>query len=256
MVPEDEKEEPTQKPEGDEEMNTGQDDALEATPFARVFGRLNYCETSATRRRLRPLWDPGRASWTCKKDACIHGGSTHIVRHAAWLIPRLNLCFAHLPEVGNGYGNLAPKLADKWKSAVWLGKSDLADEHLVRTNEGVENARSAGRLAERSWGGRKPSSRCRNTTETEVDNPAAGPLAPPPAAQEVPEDEKEEHLVYGGGPVIMSRLNEAVVTDDLGNLSNMEGTGPWFRDCYEERRGAQSGVFWFFRSSSGMLFFF
>ena len=46
------------------------------------FDRLNCCEASATRRRLRPLGDPGRASWRYrllerKKDTCIHGGSTH-----------------------------------------------------------------------------------------------------------------------------------------------------------------------------------
>ena len=34
---------------------------------------------------------------------------------------------------------------------MWLGKSDLTDEHLVRTDEGVAYARSARRLAEFSW---------------------------------------------------------------------------------------------------------
>ena len=58
---------------------------------------------------------------------------------------------AHLPEVGKGSGNPAPKLADKWKSGMWLGKSDLTDEHLVRTDEGVVYARSVRRLAEHSW---------------------------------------------------------------------------------------------------------
>ena len=58
---------------------------------------------------------------------------------------------AHLPEVGKGSGNPAPKLADRWKSGVWLGKSDLADEHLVRTDDGVVYARSVRRLAENSW---------------------------------------------------------------------------------------------------------
>ena len=42
-------------------------------------------------------------------------------------------------------------LADRWKSGVWLGKSDLTDEHLVRTNDGVVYARSVRRLAENSW---------------------------------------------------------------------------------------------------------
>ena len=43
------------------------------------------------------------------------------------------------------------KLADRWKSGVWLGKSDLTDEHLVRTDDGVVYARSVRRLAENSW---------------------------------------------------------------------------------------------------------
>ena len=99
-----------------------------------------------------------------------------IVRHAAWLIPRFRgseiqfpfyramggpyrgklvefgeTVLAHLPGVGKGSGNPAPKLADRWKSGVWLGKSDLTDEHLVRTDDGVVYARSVRRLAENSW---------------------------------------------------------------------------------------------------------
>ena len=34
---------------------------------------------------------------------------------------------------------------------MWLGKSDLTDEHLVRTDDGVMYARSVRRLAENSW---------------------------------------------------------------------------------------------------------
>ena len=49
---------------------------------------------------------------------------------------------AHLPEAEKGSGNPAPKLADRWTSAVWLCKSDLTDEHLVRTDEGDVYARS------------------------------------------------------------------------------------------------------------------
>ena len=60
---------------------------------------------------------------------------------------------AHLPEVGKVSGNPAPKLADRWKSGVWLGKSDLTDEHLVQTDDGVVSARSVRRLAENSWSG-------------------------------------------------------------------------------------------------------
>ena len=45
----------------------------------------------------------------------------------------------------------APNLADRWKSGVWLGKSDLTNEHLVRTDDGVMFARSVRRLAENNW---------------------------------------------------------------------------------------------------------
>ena len=101
-----------------------------------------------------------------------------IVRHAAWPIPRFRgievqspfyramggpyrgklvefgeTVLAHLPQVGKGSGNPAPKLEDRWKSGVWLGKSDLTDEHLVRTDDGVMYARSVRRLAENSWSG-------------------------------------------------------------------------------------------------------
>ena len=63
----------------------------------------------------------------------------------------LDTVLAHLPEVGKGSGNPAPKLADRWKSSVWVGKSDLTDEHFVRTDDGVVYARSVRRLAENSW---------------------------------------------------------------------------------------------------------
>ena len=42
-------------------------------------------------------------------------------------------------------------MADRWKSGVWLGESDLTDEHLVRTDDGVVYAGSVRRLAENSW---------------------------------------------------------------------------------------------------------
>ena len=131
-----------------------------------------------------------------------------IVRHAAWLIPRLRRndvqsplyramggscrgtllecgesVLAHLPKVEKGAGNPAPKLADRWQSAVWLGKSDLTDEHLVRTDGGVVYARSVRRLAEHSWSEvslRAAVETPQKPTSTTVDiPPAAEPLAPP-----------------------------------------------------------------------------
>ena len=75
-----------------------------------------------------------------------------------------------LAELGKGSGNRAPKLADRWNSAVWLGKSDLTDEHLVRTDDRVVEARSIRRLVEHSWSCEKPACSCRNTTEAEGDD--------------------------------------------------------------------------------------
>ena len=144
-----------------------------------------------------------------------------IVRHAALLNPRFRrnhaqspfkramggpyrgmlqefgeAVLAHLPGVRKGSGNPAPKLADRWKSAVCLGKSDLTDEHLVRTDEGVVYARRVRRIAEHSW----PEENLRAVVETPQTPksptldipPAADPLAPPPAEPEVHGDEKEQ----------------------------------------------------------------
>ena len=102
---------------------------------------------------------------------------------------------AHLPEVGNGSGNPAPKTY-RWKSAVWLGKSDLTDEHPVRTDEGVAYGRSVRRLADHSWS----EENLRAVVETQQKPksttadipPAAEPLAPRLAAPEVPGDEQKE----------------------------------------------------------------
>ena len=104
--------------------------------------------------------------------------------------------FAHLRDFGKGSENTALKLADRRKSAVWLGKSVITDEHLVRTDAGVVYARSVRRVDESSWS----EENLRVVVETPqkpkttiVDIPlAAEPLALLHAPQEVPEDEKEE----------------------------------------------------------------
>ena len=127
---------------------------------------------------------------------------------------------ARLPEVGKGSGNPALKLADRWKSAVLLGKSDLADEHVVRTDEGVVYARSIRRLVQHSWSEKnlpavvetpqKP-----KTTIAEIPL-AAEPLTLPREPQETLEDEKRENKRTGGrrrnvrwSPVDMEETQEA-----------------------------------------------
>ena len=111
-----------------------------------------------------------------------------------WTIPRTEFgesVLAHFSEMRKG-----PKLLDRWKSAVWLGKSELTDEHLVRTDERVVYARSVRRLAEHSWSEvnlRAVVETPQKPKSTTVDiPPAAEPLSPPPEAPEIPEDEKEE----------------------------------------------------------------
>ena len=57
----------------------------------------------------------------------------------------------HLPEIGKGSGNPAPKVGRQMETRRVAGKSDLTDEHLVRTDDGAVYARSVRRLAENSW---------------------------------------------------------------------------------------------------------
>ena len=64
----------------------------------------------------------------------------------------------------------APKLADRWKSGVWLGKSDLTDEHLVRTDDGVVFARNVRRLRREQLVRREPQVSHRDCTEAEIDD--------------------------------------------------------------------------------------
>ena len=103
---------------------------------------------------------------------------------------------AHLSEVGKGSGNPAPKLADRWKSGVWLGKSDLTDEHLVRTDDGVMYARRVRRLAENSWSEEnlkavvETPQKPRSMTTDEASDPRVVPEA---HEQESPNEEANEN---------------------------------------------------------------
>ena len=79
--------------------------------------------------------------------------------------------FSHIfQKLKKRSGNPAPKLADRWKSAVWPGKSDLTDEHLVRTDDGIIFARSVRRLAEHSWSEEESQISRRDSTDAEVDS--------------------------------------------------------------------------------------
>ena len=79
---------------------------------------------------------------------------------------------------------------------MWLGKSDLTDEHLVITYEGVVCARNVRRLAERSWSVENlrevVETPQRPKTTIEDIPPAAEPLAIPHEPQEADEEAKEE----------------------------------------------------------------
>ena len=142
-----------------------------------------------------------------------------IVRHAAWLIPRFRgsetqspfyramggpcrgklvefgeTVLAHLPEVGKGSGNPAPKLADRWKSGVWLGKSDLTDEHLVRTDDGVMYARKCTTTCREQLVRREPQSSRRDPQKPRsmtTDDASEPRVVPEAHEQESPERRSE-----------------------------------------------------------------
>ena len=77
----------------------------------------------------------------------------------------------HRYEVGKVSGNSIPKLVERCKPAVWLGKkSDLTDEHLVRTEDGIVCTRSVRRVKATTLVGREPPSNRQNTTGTEVND--------------------------------------------------------------------------------------
>ena len=185
-----------------------------------VMQRDQWTTIKKCRDRCARCWQHFKTARNKDRLLTVH---IWIVRHAAWLIPRFKRkrcespfyratggpyrgqllefgesVLAHLPEVGNGSGNPAPKLADRWQSAVWLCKSDITDEHLVRTDEGVVYARSVRRPAEHRWSEENLRAIVENPQtprSTTVDiPPAAEPFAPPPppAAPEVPVDEKGE----------------------------------------------------------------
>ena len=82
-----------------------------------------------------------------------------------------------------------PKLADRWKYAVWLGKSDLTDEHLIRTDPGFVYGRSFRRLAEHSWLEENLGAVVKTPQKPRSTTKDAPSHVPPPAAPGVHEDE-------------------------------------------------------------------
>ena len=75
---------------------------------------------------------------------------------------------------------------------MWLGKSDLTDEHFVRTDDGVEYARSVRRFAEHNWS----EENLKSVTETPqkprstTTDSAADPRAVPEAHEHEKQDEE------------------------------------------------------------------
>ena len=128
--------------------------SFEVLPDGHIRGVENY--QKQLQGQLRTLLVAMQERMHCRPTAD-SALTRWIVRHAAWLIPRFRgsdvqspyyramggpyrgklvefgeTVLAHLPEVGKGSGNPAPKLADRWQSAVWLGKSDLTQFHQPR----------------------------------------------------------------------------------------------------------------------------
>ena len=77
---------------------------------------------------------------------------------------------AHHAEAGKGSGNPAPTLADRWTSGVWLGKSDLTDDHLVLTDDEVVFSAKSTTIRRKQLVRREPQVCHRDSTEAEVDD--------------------------------------------------------------------------------------
>ena len=125
-----------------------------------------------------------------------HSIEPWVVRIAGRCWSSANLCLLTFQRWVKESGNPAPKLAYRWKSAVWLDKINLTDEHLVRTDERVVYARSVRRLAEHSWSEENlravvETPQRPQTTIADLAR-AAEPIALPHEAPEAGEDAKEQ----------------------------------------------------------------
>ena len=77
---------------------------------------------------------------------------------------------------------------------MWLGKSDLTDEHLVRTDDGVVYARSVRRLAENSWSEENLKAVVETPQKSMTTDDASDPRVVPEAhEQESPNEEANEN---------------------------------------------------------------
>ena len=76
---------------------------------------------------------------------------------------------------------------------MWLDKSDLTDEHLVRTNEGVVYARSVRRLAEHSWSEENLRSVVQNPRSMTTDDTDDSRAVPEAHEQESPNEKVNEN---------------------------------------------------------------
>ena len=98
---------------------------------------------------------------------------------------------------------------------MWLGKSDLTDKHLVRTDDGVVKARSARRLAGHSWSEKN----LKSVTETPqkpkstTTDDAADPRAVPELHEHENQDEEANDNDGEDGEVMN-------VDEDLLNVVN------------------------------------
>ena len=140
------------------------------------------------RTRLAPMQD--RTQYRRASSALMKW----MVRRAAWLIPRFRrndaqppiyrvfggpcrpqllkcgaFVLAHLPDVGKGSGN--PAEAGRQVEIRCAARQQRSHRRTPgRTPEGVVYARSVRRIAEHSWLKEDLPSKCRDTTETSVDD--------------------------------------------------------------------------------------
>ena len=166
------------------------------------------------RTQYRPTTDSALMKWIVRHAAWfIRGNEVQLPVYRAMGCPYRGTLLEFDESVlahGKGSGNLAPKLAGN-PLCGW-GNSDLTDEHLTRTNEGVVYARSVRQPAEHSWSEENlpavvEAPQRPKTTIADIPlavEPLALPHEPPEAAEDAKEEptgEQEEDNEMQGEPV-------------------------------------------------------
>ena len=114
--------------------------------FASIFGRRQSCRSRPSHRCCRGWSD--NCGWILSRYAVGSDGRTGYARlkgreHTAGISIFGEANWYKLSKTAD-----LTKLDDRWRTSIWLGKSDRSDEHIVGLQTGAVLARSARRKVE------------------------------------------------------------------------------------------------------------